>query len=74
FLIGDIDHRPFKEYIDWNKISLYAPDEKGLEEKLRSIDKMELLEMGKRAAKVWKEDLDMQKWCKYVLKELEIVE
>ena len=72
FLIGDIDHRPFKKFIDWNKISFYASDEVGLEEILRKIDKQQAIEMGITAQKVWKEELNYQKWCKYVLKELKI--
>lgn len=71
FLIGDIDHRPFKKYIDWDAISFYAVDEKGLEEKLRKIDKQRAIEMGAAAKKVWEEKLNYQKWCKYTLKELE---
>lgn len=71
FLIGDIDHRPFKKYIDWDKISFYAIDEKDLEEKLRKIDKQQAIKMGIAAKKVWEEKLNYQKWCKYALKELE---
>lgn len=71
FLIGDIDHRPFKKYIDWDRISFYLSNEKNLEEKLRSIDKQQAIEMGIAAKKVWEEELNYQKWCKYALKELE---
>jgi hypothetical protein len=70
-LIGDIDHRPFKNYISWDEISFYTPNEKGLEEGLRKIDKRHALKMGATAKKVWEEKLNYQKWCPYVLKELE---
>lgn len=73
FLISDIDHRPFKEFIDWSKISFYACNEVGLEGRLRKIDKQQALEMGILAAKVWSEELDYQKWCKYVLMQLETI-
>lgn len=73
-LIGDIDHRPFKKFIDWDAISFYVPNEVDLEEGLRKIDKQQAVKMGIAAKKVWEEELTYQKWCKYVLKELEIVE
>jgi hypothetical protein len=70
-LIGDIDTRPFKKYIDWEKVSLFTSNVKNVNKILDQLDRKELLLMGKRAAKLWKEKLTYQRWCHLVLRELE---
>ena len=75
FFIGDIDCRPFKKYIDWNSISFFANTVEGVNEILdkyaNSLE--ELLEIGSKAKQVFENEIYYQKWCKYVLKELEDV-
>lgn len=71
FLIGDIDTRPFKKFIDWDEISFYSNNTSNIAEILTSLDKNELLSMGEKAKTVWEEKLTYQKWCQYVIKELE---
>jgi hypothetical protein len=70
-LIGDKDVRPFKNFIPWDDISYYASSVDELESLLNNLDKKEAIEKGKKAYKYWKNELFYQKWCKYVLKELE---
>ncbi len=71
FLIGDIDTRPFKKWINWDEISFYAKSALELNGILDSISTNELRSMGKRVSAVYKAKFAFQKWCSYVLKELE---
>ncbi|MCC8425722.1 exostosin family protein [Mucilaginibacter sp. UR6-11] len=70
-LLGDVDARPFKKFIPWDEISYYAATVDELDQLLRNLDKNEALERGRKAFQYWKNELFYQKWCKYVLKELE---
>lgn len=70
FLLGDIDTRPFKKFIDWDEVSFYSASGAGVAEVLDSVSVETLLEMGKKAARLWEEDMVYQRWCKYVIKEL----
>ena len=70
-LIGDKDVRPFKKFIPWDEISYYVSSVDELESLLNNLDKKEALKKGKKAYQYWKNELFYQKWCKYVLKELE---
>lgn len=71
--ISDIDCRPFKKWIDWEVCSLFIPFTDGISEYLDVVGERKdlLLEMGKRAKKVYDEQVGFGKWCGYVLKELE---
>jgi hypothetical protein len=72
-LIGDIDTRPFKPFLDWDHLSLYA---RSVDKALGVLDSYttdELLQFGERARRVWKERLTFGKWCRYVFKELETI-
>lgn len=71
FLIGNIDTRAFKDFINWDEVSFYAPDASDIAVRLRRMNKQQLLEMGAKAAKVWAEELSYQNWCRYVIKELQ---
>lgn len=71
FLIGDIDTRPFKKFIDWEAVSFYRNSVSDISRFLNNQEKSELLQMGRKAAALWREKLTYQKWCKYVLLELE---
>ena len=73
FLIGDIDTRPFKAFLDWDQMSLYARSVEEARDSLDSYAAEELLRLGKLARAVWYRDLAFGKWCRYVLKELETI-
>ena len=71
-LIGDIDTRPFKRWIEWWEFSAYSS--RGDIDATLSMAKAGIdltKEMGQRARQVWQNELHYGKWCKYVLKELE---
>lgn len=73
FLVGDIDTRPFKRFINWDEISFFADniaDVQGKLDFLRESDKFHLISMGKRAFQCWENHLNYQKWCQYVVEEL----
>jgi hypothetical protein len=73
-LIGDVDARPFKKFIPWDEISYYASTVGELENLLQNLDKCEAIEKGKKAYQYWKNELYYQKWCKYVINELESID
>ncbi len=74
FLIGDIDTRPFKNYINWNKISFYLSSADDLNDMLDSLAGADTTQTGEQAAKIWRQELSYQRWCKYVIKELEALQ
>lgn len=65
FLIGDLDTRPFKQWIDWDACSLYTADVNEIETILDSG--RDWRAMGKAARQVWR-DLHYRQWEKYVIK------
>lgn len=69
--LSDLDCRPFKHWIDWERCSLHRTGVDGLGDYLDRLDRPELLEMGQRAAQVYREHLAYGRWCQYVVKELE---
>jgi len=73
FLIGDLDTRPFKRFINWDEMSFWAQSVEQMKNTLNMVQQATLIQMGKRAADVYKEQLAYQKWCAYVLRELETV-
>ena len=70
-LLGDVDARPFKQFIDWESISYYASTVDELDNLLCKLNKKEALKKGKNAAVAFKNELYYQQWCKYVIKELD---
>ena len=52
-------------------MSYYASTVDELENLLQNLDKKEAVEKGKKAWQYWKNELFYQKWCKYVIKELD---
>jgi hypothetical protein len=70
FLIGDLDTRPFKDFIDWNEFSLYTNSVEDIENKMLHKTKEQLIIMGEKAKDIYNKEIGYQKWCKYVLKEL----
>ncbi|OLO35897.1 hypothetical protein BTR23_16255 [Alkalihalophilus pseudofirmus] len=69
-IIGNIDTRPFKKYIDWDRVSYYICTVSNINELMDNLDKKELIKMGHEASIFWKEKLQYQKWCRYVIHEL----
>ena len=69
-LIGDIDTRPFKKWINWDEISLCAKSAKEASDMLDAFSLDELIGMGKQAKIVYEEHLTFHKWCPYILEEL----
>ena len=69
--ISDLDNRPFKAFLNWDQVSLYAMSIKEAEDILSTYSTRELLQLGKTAKIIWYRDLAFGKWCKYVFKELE---
>jgi hypothetical protein len=69
-LIGDIDTRPFKNYLKWDEVSIYIKNPNELNAVLDHKSNEELLQMGVSASKMYKNHLTYQKWCKYLIKEL----
>jgi hypothetical protein len=74
FLIGDLDTRPFKKYINWNDYSLFTNSPEQVVKIVQTCKNAELLAMGRECAKLWEECLTYGKWCSYVLKELSDLE
>lgn len=71
FLIGDVDTRPFKQWIPWNEISFYADDVNEIEDIIDGQPPERLVEMGEKSTAVYNKYLAYQKWCPFVLKTLE---
>ncbi|MDN5940315.1 MAG: glycosyltransferase family 47 protein [Nitrospira sp.] len=66
--ISDKDSRPFGRYLPWDEASIYVKDPEHLNAVLDGRSEKELLQMGVRAAELYKHHLAYQKWCPYVLK------
>jgi len=69
-LIGDMDTRPFKRWLPWEKVSLYLSDVNKLPRFLDGLDRGELLRMGRRAKDMYNHCLAFGQWPRYVIKEL----
>ena len=72
-LIGDIDVRPFKNFIPWDEMSYYVSSVDELEALLNNLDKTDALKKGKKAFQYYKNEIFYQKWCKYLLMELQAI-
>jgi len=72
-LISDIDVRPFKNIVDWNKCSLYVKEPKNLLAVIRKHDTETLLAMGRNAQQIYRTKLRYSKWCECLLKELALI-
>jgi len=68
FLIGDLDTRPFKKWIDWDACSLYTGDVNEIESIMDSG--RDWRTMGREARRLWQDELHYGKWEKYVIKVL----
>lgn len=72
-LLGDLDTRPFKRFLDWESCSFYANSAERVLEIIDSVNEKRLLEMGRAAASKYKKNISYQKWCNYVLRELKLL-
>lgn len=71
-LIGDLDTRPFKEYIDWDGCSLYCQNAARLPDMLDALTTAELTRMGQQAQATFY-NIHYGKWCKYVIETLKVM-
>jgi hypothetical protein len=69
-LIGDIDTRPFKRFINWGNYSSFTNNAHDIEKILMSRNASEWLKSGEEAKRFYDSEIAYGKWCKYVLKEL----
>jgi len=69
-LIGDIDTRPFKNWVNWSECSFYLEDVNKINEFLDVVKNVDLNLMGENARMVRKE-LGYGKWPIFVIMELE---
>jgi hypothetical protein len=72
--ISDIDCRPFKKWIDWNKCSFWLKDTKNLSTYLDGLwisygDDLRI--KGQNARYMYEHYLMYQQWCPFVIRELE---
>lgn len=70
-IVGDRDTRPFRRFIPWETFTFFTSDPAAIGRILDDVADEEALLMGKRCAEVWRDHLAFQKWCPYVLRELE---
>jgi len=70
-LVGDIDTRPFKNFLAWDRFSFYAPTVAAIGRILDDCNALDLPKMASQARGAFSGDLCFGKWCKFVLKELE---
>lgn len=75
YFIGDLDARPFKKFIPWDEFSFFSDNISDVEETLDNWSQKthELEEMGRKAQECWKQYLVYQKWCPFLIKELELL-
>lgn len=69
-LIGNLDTRPFKSYIDWDSCSIYTSKPEGIEKIIGGYRPETLLEMGRNAKKIFNDQLAYGKWGNLVINEL----
>ena len=70
FMIGDVDVRPFKQFINWAECSLFSAGPDSIPGMIEGSGSTALRIMGNRAREVWR-SLSYQNWCRYLLKQLE---
>lgn len=72
FLIGDIDTRPFKKEINWDAFTFFTNDASRVPSILNKFTKEQLLEKGAYCKKFYEENLVYQKWCNYLIQDLNL--
>ncbi|OHD19325.1 MAG: hypothetical protein A2086_00960 [Spirochaetes bacterium GWD1_27_9] len=73
FLVGDIDTRPFKNFINWDEMSFYSENTENMLNIIKNYDNNKLISMGLKCKEFYYNNLIYQKWCKYVIYQLEDV-
>jgi len=74
--ISDLDCRPFKKWIDWNKCSFWVENANNLSSYLRGLEISygdDLRIKGQNAKYAYDKFLSYGNWCPYVIKELELL-
>jgi hypothetical protein len=69
-LIGEIDTRPFKEFIDWDSCSFYTKNPHDILPIITSRTQSELLKMGRASFEIYHTKLRFTKWCNFLLLKL----
>lgn len=69
-LVGDLDTRPFKKFIDWEACSLYVSNPADIPQTLEKHSREQLETMGRSALDVYGSTLAFGHWCNLVLREL----
>jgi hypothetical protein len=72
-LIGDEDARPFKNFINWNNCSFQVNTINELEALLNQVKPNQLLHMSQNVKNTFTNEIAYQKWCKYVIMELNAI-
>ena len=70
-VFGDFDSRPFRKWINWDNFSFFTSDLEECLQIIRSTAPETLVGMGKIAKLEYSMHIDFQKWCKFILMELE---
>ena len=70
-VFGDFDSRPFRKWINWNNFSFFTSDLEECLQIIRNTAPETLIGMGKIAKLEYSMHIDFQKWCKFILMDLE---
>jgi len=69
-LVGDIDTRPFRQFLDWESASFYFDRVDKLSSFLSQISVEQVAAMADKTYDIYHEHLAYQRWCPYVIKTL----
>lgn len=67
-MVSLVDMRPFPNEIDWKSCSYWVDDVNKLPNLIDSLDKAQLVQMGKKAQEVWWSLYKDNNWCNLALK------
>lgn len=70
-LLGDLDTRPFKRWINWDSCSFYVGKAEDLPDLLDAVSQQDVALMGLESARIYRENLAFGKWCEFVIRDLE---
>lgn len=70
--LGLPDTRPFRRWLHWEHFSLFRPTCHELLPWVLGLNPATLLTMGQLAAEVWQAELRYGRWCRYLIRELEV--
>lgn len=69
-LFSDIDNRPFKNFIEWDLVSIYTSNATDLKQKINEYSDQDLVYMGQMAKDFYNSYLSFQKWPILLIKHL----